>query len=189
MASCSTATPSWSTRTSPRPIRRSSPASCAPPSRASSTPIKDPDSAIKSVMKRNETGDEKIELARLKMSLQRQLRHPVGQGERRRRHRRAAHAESDRADRRHLRLQEPKPKAADIFTSRVSAAGSRAEVLTRSPSPGGSRRGSVRRYRRRHADLSRRVGRRARAARIRRSKSAAASSPPWSARPAAASPP
>ena len=30
---------------------------------------KDPDSAIKSVMKRNETGDEKIELARLKMSL------------------------------------------------------------------------------------------------------------------------
>ena len=31
--------------------------------------IKDPDSAIKSVMKRNETGDEKIELDRLKMSL------------------------------------------------------------------------------------------------------------------------
>jgi NitT/TauT family transport system substrate-binding protein len=31
--------------------------------------IKDPDSAIKSVMKRNETGDEKIELERLKMSL------------------------------------------------------------------------------------------------------------------------
>ena len=31
--------------------------------------IKNPDSAIKSVMKRNETGDEKIELARLKMSL------------------------------------------------------------------------------------------------------------------------
>ncbi len=30
---------------------------------------KDPDSAIKSVMKRNETGDEKIELERLKMSL------------------------------------------------------------------------------------------------------------------------
>ena len=31
--------------------------------------VKDPDSAIKSVMKRNETADEKIELARLKMSL------------------------------------------------------------------------------------------------------------------------
>ena len=31
--------------------------------------IKDPDSAIKSVMKRNETGDEKVELDRLKMSL------------------------------------------------------------------------------------------------------------------------
>jgi NitT/TauT family transport system substrate-binding protein len=31
--------------------------------------IKDPDAAIKSVMKRNETADEKIELARLKMSL------------------------------------------------------------------------------------------------------------------------
>ncbi|PWT91706.1 MAG: ABC transporter substrate-binding protein [Proteobacteria bacterium] len=31
--------------------------------------IKDPDGAIKSVMKRNETGDEKIELARLKMAL------------------------------------------------------------------------------------------------------------------------
>jgi len=31
--------------------------------------IKDPDGAIKSVMKRNETGDEKIELDRLKMSL------------------------------------------------------------------------------------------------------------------------
>src|SRR5215470_7557407 len=31
--------------------------------------IKDPDSAIKSVMKRNDTGDEKIELDRLKMSL------------------------------------------------------------------------------------------------------------------------
>jgi NitT/TauT family transport system substrate-binding protein len=31
--------------------------------------VKDPDSAIKSVMKRNETGDEKIELERLKMSL------------------------------------------------------------------------------------------------------------------------
>jgi NitT/TauT family transport system substrate-binding protein len=31
--------------------------------------IKDPDGAIKSVMKRNETADEKIELARLKMSL------------------------------------------------------------------------------------------------------------------------
>jgi NitT/TauT family transport system substrate-binding protein len=31
--------------------------------------VKDPDTAIKSVMKRNETGDEKIELARLKMSL------------------------------------------------------------------------------------------------------------------------
>jgi NitT/TauT family transport system substrate-binding protein len=30
---------------------------------------KDPESAIKSVMKRNETGDEKVELARLKMSL------------------------------------------------------------------------------------------------------------------------
>jgi NitT/TauT family transport system substrate-binding protein len=30
---------------------------------------KDPDAAIKSVMKRNETGDEKIELERLKMSL------------------------------------------------------------------------------------------------------------------------
>jgi NitT/TauT family transport system substrate-binding protein len=31
--------------------------------------VKDPDSAIKSVMKRNETGSERIELARLKMSL------------------------------------------------------------------------------------------------------------------------
>jgi NitT/TauT family transport system substrate-binding protein len=31
--------------------------------------VKDPDGAIKSVMKRNETGDEKIELERLKMSL------------------------------------------------------------------------------------------------------------------------
>jgi NitT/TauT family transport system substrate-binding protein len=31
--------------------------------------IKDPDNAIKSVMKRNETGDEKIELERLKMSI------------------------------------------------------------------------------------------------------------------------
>src|SRR5919108_5928495 len=31
--------------------------------------IKDPDGAIKSVMKRNDTGDEKIELERLKMSL------------------------------------------------------------------------------------------------------------------------
>lgn len=31
--------------------------------------IKDPDTAIKSVMKRNETADEKIELARLKMAL------------------------------------------------------------------------------------------------------------------------
>jgi NitT/TauT family transport system substrate-binding protein len=31
--------------------------------------IKDPDSAIKSVMKRNDTGDEKVELERLKMSL------------------------------------------------------------------------------------------------------------------------
>src|SRR4029077_14670816 len=31
--------------------------------------VKDPDSAIKSVMKRNETGDEKIELERLKMSI------------------------------------------------------------------------------------------------------------------------
>ncbi len=31
--------------------------------------IKDPDSAIKSVMKRNETADEKVELARLKMAL------------------------------------------------------------------------------------------------------------------------
>jgi NitT/TauT family transport system substrate-binding protein len=31
--------------------------------------VKDPDAAIKSVMKRNETGDEKIELERLKMSL------------------------------------------------------------------------------------------------------------------------
>jgi NitT/TauT family transport system substrate-binding protein len=31
--------------------------------------IKDPDSAVKSVMKRNDTGDEKIELDRLKMSL------------------------------------------------------------------------------------------------------------------------
>ena len=31
--------------------------------------IKDPDAAIKSVMKRNETADDKIELARLKMSL------------------------------------------------------------------------------------------------------------------------
>ncbi|MFO1098346.1 MAG: ABC transporter substrate-binding protein [Xanthobacteraceae bacterium] len=31
--------------------------------------IKDPDSAIKSVMKRNETGDEKIELERLKMAI------------------------------------------------------------------------------------------------------------------------
>ena len=31
--------------------------------------VKDPEAAIKSVMKRNETGDEKIELARLKMSI------------------------------------------------------------------------------------------------------------------------
>jgi NitT/TauT family transport system substrate-binding protein len=31
--------------------------------------VKDPEAAIKSVMKRNETGDEKIELDRLKMSL------------------------------------------------------------------------------------------------------------------------
>jgi NitT/TauT family transport system substrate-binding protein len=31
--------------------------------------IKDPDAAIKTVMKRNDTGDEKIELDRLKMSL------------------------------------------------------------------------------------------------------------------------
>ena len=31
--------------------------------------VKDPDSAIKSVMARNETGDPKIELDRLKMSL------------------------------------------------------------------------------------------------------------------------
>jgi len=31
--------------------------------------VKDPDAAIKSVMKRNETGDEKIELERLKMAL------------------------------------------------------------------------------------------------------------------------
>jgi len=31
--------------------------------------VKDPEAAIKSVMKRNDTGDEKIELDRLKMSL------------------------------------------------------------------------------------------------------------------------
>ncbi len=31
--------------------------------------MKDPEKAIKSVMKRNETGDEKIELDRLKMAL------------------------------------------------------------------------------------------------------------------------
>ncbi|MBX9588578.1 MAG: ABC transporter substrate-binding protein [Hyphomonadaceae bacterium] len=31
--------------------------------------IRDPDQAVKAVMKRNETGDEKVELARLKMSL------------------------------------------------------------------------------------------------------------------------
>ena len=36
--------------------------------------IKDPDAAIKSVMKRNDTGDEKIELDRLKMAAARQFR-------------------------------------------------------------------------------------------------------------------
>ena len=69
--------------------------------------VKDPEAAIKSVMKRNETGDEKIELERLKMSLRDNFVTPwvkangVGDVDM------SAAGEIDRPDRRHLRVQEP----------------------------------------------------------------------------------
>jgi NitT/TauT family transport system substrate-binding protein len=72
---------------------------------------KDPEAAIKSVMKRNETADEKIELARLKMSLRDNFVTDLGEGKRRRRDRREAHAASNRADRRLLRVQEREAEA------------------------------------------------------------------------------
>ena len=61
--------------------------------------IRDPVAAIKSVMKRNDTGDEAIELDRLQHVAARQLRDPVGQGQRLRRRRHGAAGQVDRPDR------------------------------------------------------------------------------------------
>jgi NitT/TauT family transport system substrate-binding protein len=79
--------------------------------------IKDPDAAIKSVMKRNETADEKIELARLKMSLKDNFVTPwvkangVGGIDEKRM--------SDAIDQIAVtyEFKNPKPKASDLFTS------------------------------------------------------------------------
>ena len=79
--------------------------------------IKDPEAAIKSVMKRNETADEKIELARLKMSLKDNIATPwarangVGDIDERRM------AESIEQIAVTYEFKAAKPKASDLFTS------------------------------------------------------------------------
>jgi NitT/TauT family transport system substrate-binding protein len=78
---------------------------------------KDPDAAIKSVMKRNETADEKIELARLKMSLKDNFITPwvkangVGGIDEKRM------GEAIEQIAVTYEFKNPKPKAGDLFTS------------------------------------------------------------------------
>jgi NitT/TauT family transport system substrate-binding protein len=79
--------------------------------------IKDPEAAIKSVMKRNETADEKIELARLKMSLKDNIATPwarangVGDIDEKRM------SESIEQIAVTYEFKAAKPKASDLFTS------------------------------------------------------------------------
>ena len=92
--------------------------------------IKDPDAAIKSVMKRNDTGDEKIELDRLKMSLRDNFVTPWVKQQRLRRRRHGAAGQVDRPDRPDLRLQGAAEGRGHLH-QRIPAAGRRAEAVTR----------------------------------------------------------
>ena len=79
--------------------------------------IKDPDAAIKSVMKRNETGDENDRARPAADVAARQLRHAVGEGQRLRRRRHGA-AGASRSTRSPLTYDfKNRPKAEDVFTS------------------------------------------------------------------------
>ena len=91
--------------------------------------IKDPDAAIKSVMKRNETGDREDRARPAEDVAARQLRHAVGEGQRLRRRRHGAARQIDRPDRADLRLQEPAEGRGHLHQP-VSAAGGRSEAVT-----------------------------------------------------------
>jgi NitT/TauT family transport system substrate-binding protein len=87
--------------------------------------IKDPDTAIKSVLARNETADATIELDRLKMS----LRDAVGESQRVRWRRHGAARQIDRPDRADLRVQEPADGRGHLH-ERIPAPGLRAEAVS-----------------------------------------------------------
>jgi len=91
--------------------------------------VKDPDAAIKSVMTRNETGDPKIELERLKMSLRDNFVTPWGEGQRLRRRRHGAARQIDRPDRADLRVQEPAHARGHLHQP-ISTARGRAEIVS-----------------------------------------------------------
>src|SRR5712692_4901166 len=116
--------------------------------------VKDPDAAIKSVMKRNDTGDEKIELDRLKMSLRDNFVTPWVKANGSGGVDMARLAKSiDQIALTYDFKNRPKPE--DIFTSQYLPPAADRKLRGSDP---------VRRYRQRHPHLSRGVGRRARAA-------------------------
>ena len=136
--------------------------------------IKDPDAAIKSVMKRNETGDEKIELDRLKMSLRDNFVTPWVKANGFGGVDMARLAKSIDQIARHLRLQEPAEGRRTSSPAEYLPPAAERKLLIRSVRTSAHVGADgwmtwpvhdrLRRYRRRHADLQGRVGRRARAA-------------------------
>ena len=78
--------------------------------------VKDPATAVDSVIKRNDVAKKDVELERLQHGAQGQHRHARGEGERLRRRRRRAARQGDRPDRADLRLQERQTEGRrDIF--------------------------------------------------------------------------
>ena len=67
--------------------------------------VADPAAATATVIKRNDVAKQDVEKERLELSLDAELRHALGQGQRLRRHRQGALRQVDRPDRPHLHLQ------------------------------------------------------------------------------------
>ena len=161
--------------------------------------VKSPDTAVDSVIKRNDVAKKDVELERLKMALQGQHPDAGSEGERLRRRRYGPPRQVDRPDRHHLRLQERQAEGRCDLRLVVPAAGRRSQAVDRLDrfietawgSPTECRRSpaSYRLTASATATAGFRPGPKASSpSRTSPSTSTAANSPRWSAHPVAASP-
>ena len=89
--------------------------------------VKDPSTAVDSVIKRNDVAKKPIELERLKMALDANILTPEVKKERLRRRRPRAARQGDRPDRAHLRVQERQAEGGRRVRRLVPAVGGRSQ--------------------------------------------------------------